>query len=519
MPNKTSIALRVIREVKGIGKVSTLKLLRLYTATVRPIMEYGASIWQGSTHVRRLAAVQRKALCLCLGLPGTAGTEVLEVAAGLPPLDLYFKQIAIRELAKIQAKSVSRPIKQLLNSLTETNASQEILRQTLSPMRLALTYAKEMERETGIDFRLLEEEPEYEEGCIGMTTSAPHYWSRLGSSKSRTNEQQQQGKELVLDMMMEAPEGTAFAFTDGSCLTNPGPCGAGAVIYLDQHQAVRLKRPVTRRGSILLEELVAILMTLEYILQNLAALPCQMIKVFCDSQSAVGILSLNWKNISYRDVTRDIKKATKLLEQQDIQVENNWAPGHSSIAGNEEADQLAKEAAQEAISFTDERKTSICDIKAASQTYTLSLWQRRWETTDVGRTYHKYQPKVNTKRVHDQPTKEANSRILQLQTRYTYLNYYRSKINQTQSNKCICGQVETTEHYLLQCPLQDVPRDIMARNLGQKIGLYHLDLQHILGYEDNNNIPGYQETVKSELAEYIRATGRFISSPQAPSSP
>ena len=60
---------------------------------------------------------------------------------------------------------------------------------------------------------------------------------------------------------------------------------------------------------------------------------------------------------------------------------------------------------------------------------------------------------------------------------------------------------------------------IMARNLGQKIGLYHLDLQHILGYEDNNNIPGYQETVKSELAEYIRATGRFISSPQAPSSP
>ena len=261
-------------------------------------------------------------------------------------------------------------------------------------------------------------------------------------------------------------------------------------------------------------------MTLEYILQNLAALPCQMIKVFCDSQSAVGILSLNWKDISYRDVTRDIKKATKLLEQQDVQVEISWAPGHSSIAGNEEADQLAKEAAQEASLFTDERKTtSICDIKAASQTHTLSLWQRRWETTDVGRTYHKYQPKVNTKRVHDQPTKEAYSRILQLQTGYTYLNDYRSKINQTQSNKCICGQVETTEHYLLQCPLQDVPRDIMARNLGQKIGLYHLDLQHILGYEDNNNIPGYQETVKSELAEYIRATGRFISSPQAPSSP
>ena len=48
-----------------------------------------------------------------------------------------------------------------------------------------------------------------------------------------------------------------------------------------------------------------------------------------------------------------------------------------------------------------------------------------------------------------------------------------------------------------------------------------MDLQHIhvLGYKDDDNIPGYQETVKSELAEYIRATGRFISSPQALSSP
>ena len=518
--NKASRALKVIREVKGIGRVSTQKLIRLYTATVRPIMEYGASIWQGSKHVHRLATVQRKALCLCLGLPGTAGTEVAEVAAGLPPLDLYLKQITIRELAKIQAKSVSRPIKQMLNNLTETTESQEVLRQTMSPIRLALTYAKEMERETGIDYRLMEEEPEFEEGCVAMTASAPHYWSRLGSSKTRTSEQQRQGKELVLDMMMEAPEGTAFAFTDGSCLTNPGPCGAGAVIYLDQHQSVRLKRPVAKRGSILLGELVAILMTLEYALQNLDDLSHQIIKVFCVSQSAVGILTLNWKDTSYRDVTRDIKKASTLLEQSGVQVEINWAPGHSSIAGNEEADKLAKEAAHEASLFTDDRKTtSISDIKAASQAYTLSQWQRRWDTTEVGRNYYKYHPKVNTKVIYDQPTKEAYSMILQLQTGYTYLNDYRSKLNQTLTNRCRCGQVEDTEHYLLQCPLQDIHRDVMARNLGQKIGLYHLDLQHLLGSESDSNIPGYQETVKWELAEYIRATGRFTSPPKTPSSP
>ena len=39
------------------------------------------------------------------------------------------------------------------------------------------------------------------------------------------------GKEMVMDIIMETPEDTTFAFTDGSCQPNPGPCGAGAVLY------------------------------------------------------------------------------------------------------------------------------------------------------------------------------------------------------------------------------------------------------------------------------------------------
>ena len=56
------------------------------------------------------------------------------------------------------------------------------------------------------------------------------------SSKSRTSDQQEHGKEGILDTMVEAPEAwSTFAFTDGSCLTNPGPCGAGSVIYKEHH--------------------------------------------------------------------------------------------------------------------------------------------------------------------------------------------------------------------------------------------------------------------------------------------
>ena len=94
--NKTSSSLKVIQEVKGIGRVSTHKLITL-------IHRHGAlhnGIWiillagQQTCTVTVCCSMES----LCLGLPGTAGTEVAEVAAGLPPLDLYFKQTAIRDL-------------------------------------------------------------------------------------------------------------------------------------------------------------------------------------------------------------------------------------------------------------------------------------------------------------------------------------------------------------------------------------------------------------------------------------
>ena len=269
---------------------------------------------------------------------------------------------------------------------------------------------------------MIEPEPEYEEGSVAMTSSAPKYWSRLGSSESRTTEQQELGLELAMDMMMEAPEGTVFAFTDGS-ITYPGPCEAWSAIYTDHHQPVHMKRPIARRGSILLGELMAILITLEYILEKLANIPCCLLKLFSDSQSKVGILTLNWKDTSYRDVTKDIRKTINHLQHSDIAVAIDWTRGHSSIAGNDFADGFDKEAAVEASKFPEEKRiTSHPEIKLACKQYTSTQWQRRWEQSDTGRDFFNYYPKVDFKRLLDQPSKETYSWILQLQTGYTLNN-------------------------------------------------------------------------------------------------
>ena len=158
----------------------------------------------------------------------------------------------------------------------------------------------------------------------------------------------------------------------------------------------------------------------------------------------------------------------------------------------------------------------MADVKIASHTYTMTLWQRRWNIAEVGREYYKYYPSITAQRHFDLPTKQSYSRIIQLQTGYSVLNQYRSKLGQSESSLCQCGQVEDTEHYLLQCPLQEEPRNILARNLGQKLGLYHLDTKELLGSSDHENIPEYRETIRRELADFIEATGRFSPNKASP---
>jgi hypothetical protein len=56
---------------------------------------------------------------------------------------------------------------------------------------------------------------------------------------------------LILQKITETTDNTAIAFTDDSCLNNPGPCGAGAIVFVEE-ETTELKQPVCKRGVILL---------------------------------------------------------------------------------------------------------------------------------------------------------------------------------------------------------------------------------------------------------------------------
>ena len=78
------------------------------------------------------------------------------------------------------------------------------------------------------------------EGCTGSSESTlvkmPHYWKShvtahiSSSSTSNTKEDQVVNIREVFD---QCSSGDVLLFTNRSALTNSGPTGAGAVIYLD----------------------------------------------------------------------------------------------------------------------------------------------------------------------------------------------------------------------------------------------------------------------------------------------
>ena len=490
--HKASRCLGVLREINGIAKLSSKKLIQLYFGLVRPVLEYGCLAWQTATSqdLKPLENIQKKALALCLKAPITSSREALEVASGIPPIDLRLSEIAVREVAKINAKSTDHPLKLQLNQCIEEEPGSRFI----GPFNLALSQAAEMQQTTDISINMIQPEPAYNPGDLVRTIQQPNYWSQLGSSKNRTSVQQEIGQNIIHEFLSEAPVRSCFAFTDGSCLENPGPCGAGAVIFFpDDPIGVELTRPVAARGYILLAELVAILMVLELAVSKKISDFSSSLQIFSDSQSAVGILTLNWASTNFTVLISQIKSLLNQQQSKAFEVSIHWTPGHATIAGNEIADRLAKDAAQQASKMPmDTSVVTNQDIKSAAKKSIISKWQQLWDISETGRFLYTFKPLVDGKLYLDLPSKDLFPIIHQLRTGYCKLNEYRFKLNQCESLKCDCGEIETVQHFLLECPLYEEERDQLLKNLFSQLGINYLDMDLLLGYSENENIPGWR---------------------------
>jgi hypothetical protein len=126
-------------------------------------------------------------------------------------------------------------------------------------------------------------------------------------------------------LLINQPFNLAVTFTDGSCSGNPGSCGSGAIIF-HKEEETEIKRAVSNRSFILLAEIIAIKIVLDYFI-NSKDQELHNITIFSDSQSALGILALNWKNENYFQSINEIKNQINYLKEEGVVVSFNCRGG------------------------------------------------------------------------------------------------------------------------------------------------------------------------------------------------
>ncbi|XP_035225305.1 uncharacterized protein LOC118197859 [Stegodyphus dumicola] len=136
-----------------------------------------------------------------------------------------------------------------------------------------------------------------------------------------------------------------------------------------------------------------------------------------------------------------------LHSNQQSNIKLKWVRGHSGIAGNEKADQLANEAA---INNNAQAVSALIPpsfLKRQLRDIGNKQWQHEWENGDTGRRTFEFYPVVDKERL------QAIPPLVNYITGHgpfpTF--FYKRAISMTEA--CVCGEIGSPDHYVFNCSL------------------------------------------------------------------
>ena len=282
-----------IAKVKGmIAKLGALTqglkganpdfMISIYKSCLRPHLEFGYTIWCTNKDIKELLNVQNLALRRCTGTMYGTPSNSLEVIARVVPLDIRLENSLLCTFLRI-SRNNKLPLKNKI--ITLLNDSHFMDYRVLTSLHMFRTASKQVD--------LNNVEPVIHMSMEHLTTSNPHAvniedFKNFGSSSNRTDSQKEAALLKTLDYLAST-RNDIIAFTDGSALGNPGPCGAGTAIYWNglSDQPSHHLHPVSQKSSSYHGELYAILLTLEATVNKYPPIYNRKLHIITDCQSAV----------------------------------------------------------------------------------------------------------------------------------------------------------------------------------------------------------------------------------------
>ena len=425
MERRATKRLSLMKKLAGTKWGASSNILKqVYTGNIRPVMEYGSAAWASAakSNTSRLAKVQNAGMRLITGGLKTTPVNTLESTTGLTSLDLRREEKILIQHEKLQ-RLPSHPAHQQIQELTKNR----LKRSSFNHLARRLARAqKDTLPSTPEERELLQDAEEWnvEQDSVLYVTNVPGVTSKEGQLDCTL-------KSLTLEMLHESYDASQWThvYTDGSADAAIKNGGSGFFIRypdgLTQSRAI----PAGRWSTNYRAELTALQEAAKFI--HAKEHPPSHVVFLTDCRSIIQSLQTPVEQLE--------KETQHLLRElsQTAQVNVQWIPAHCGLAGNEEADRLAKsgsrlEQPSRPVSYR-EAKTL---IKHQSRTH----WKQHHS--------HPSDDQITHLQRHQQTT------IFRLRTGHCRLraHLYRLGLSHTPDCHCETGP-QTPEHILQFCPL------------------------------------------------------------------
>jgi len=457
--NRATIALAQCRRAVGPTWELTPKICHwLYTAVVRPGIEYGSMVWVACTavrcHMRKLEKVQRQALISATGALRSCPVAALEALTDTSPIEVRLQQVALQTYHRLRLRG------QWLDwpGIGSTNSTTHIDLLT----RLA-TQIPEMFFPCDCDAEFLPLDRNFR-----VNIRSRRDWQERGIEPEE--------------------EENWYCFTDGS--KTIGDAGAGCVVLSGDDSVVRqeIVVPLCQYTGIYQAELIGLLEASS----RWSEAPDQRgkIAIYTDSLSALQSLTSSERVVGLvREVFAALNKISISRE-----VVLNWIPSHCGYEGNEIADSLARRAAElKLVGPLPAVAVSIATVKLCIRDWTRKQHESSWKNIPGCKHTKIFIPRVERYRGMNLISLSRNKlrNLIFCITGHNPLAKHLCKMGLSDSPTCIhCGEDEDAIHFLGVCERYAALR-------------YEIVQAHTLSLEELQNVP------LARLIKFIISSGRF----------
>ena len=210
----------------------------------------------------------------------------------------------------------------------------------------------------------------------------------------------------------------------------------------------------------------------------------------------------------YSHISRNNWHSVVELQAKGHQLEALWVPGHSNFTPNEEADRIAKQAAEESsvVRHPAEKKEVMNKLKEKVK----ENWQFR---VDVELANHKVAGMNRLVGTWFSPKLDGIHLLNQLATGHNQLNFHMSKFVETTSKYCVCGGKEDEDHFMYVCECYSKFRFELLAEMNLLCDTDHALLRSfswgMLMGQDRSLTKQVSEKVVKLVLDFLKKTKRF----------